>query len=120
LEFDMASERPALQKQLLGIATAGDALWFANNADRRIRIRPAAAMEFNENLGQAPVGMRWFALVLEAQPGARMRQAIALPLDFDSSALDDSSLFSLFQQAAPPEAKKLLERLRSTKLQTFP
>ena len=105
-----------LQDRLVGIATQGDAAWFAANPDRRLRIRPAVPAEFAADVGRAPVGMQWFALVLEAQADARLRQPIALPIGFATDTLDDSALFSLFQQAAPTEAKALLARLRSTKL----
>jgi hypothetical protein len=101
---------------IVEVATQGDAMWFERNSDRRIRIRKAVTREFSEDVGQAPVGMEWFALVLEAQPGARMRQPIALPIAFDVSDMDDSALFSLFQQAAPSGAKELLSKLRAAKL----
>jgi len=60
--------------------------------------------------------MRWFVLVLEAQPGARLRQPIALSIGFDISGLDDGALFSLFKQAAPVESRDLLSKLRAAKL----
>lgn len=112
----MAGDVRALQERLVEIATQGDAVWFEKNPDRRIRIRQAVAMEFAETTRQPPVGMQWFALVLEAQPGARMRQPLALPIGFGIDDLDDSALFSLFQQAAPAGAKALLTKLRATKL----
>jgi len=66
-------------------AASGDAAWFGKNPDRRIRIRQAVASEFSEEIGRAPVGMQWFALVLEAQPGARVRQPVALSIGFNIS-----------------------------------
>lgn len=112
----MSNEAGAIQGRVVHIATQGDAGWFEKNPDRRIRIRQAVPMEFSEDVGQAPVGMAWFALVLEAQPGARLRQPIALPIGFDVSDMDDSALFALFRQAAPDSAKDLLKTLRATKL----
>jgi hypothetical protein len=60
--------------------------------------------------------MEWFVLVLEAQPGARLRQPIALPIGFDISDMDDSALFALFRQAAPDSARDMLKTLRATRL----
>lgn len=112
----MASEVHAIEERVIQIATQGDAVWFDKHPNRRLRIRQAVAMEFNDDVGSAPVGMQWFTLVLEAQPGARIRQPIALSIGFDVEGMDDSALFSLFQQAAPSGAKKILSQLRSAKL----
>ncbi len=112
----MAGEVRSIEALIVEVATQGDAAWFDKHPDRRLRIRQAVAMEFNEDVGSAPVGMQWFALVLEAQPGARIRQPIALSIGFDVEDIDDGALFNLFQQAAPIGAKKILGQLRSTKL----
>jgi len=112
----MISTPRSIDDRIAEVATHGDAAWFNNNPDRRIRIRQAVAGEFAENIGQPPVGMRWFVLVLEAQPGARLRQPIALSIGFDISGLDDGALFSLFKQASPVEARDLLSKLRAAKL----
>ena len=112
----MAGEVRSIEALVVEVATQGDAAWFDKHPDRRIRIRPAVSMEFNEDVGSAPVGMQWFALVLEAQPGARIRQPVALSIGFNVEDMDDSALFSLFQQAAPPSAKEILGQLRSAKL----
>ncbi len=112
----MAGEVRSIEALIVEVATQGDAAWFDKHPDRRLRIRQAVAMEFNEDVRSAPVGMQWFALVLEAQPGARIRQPIALSIGFDVEGLDDSALFSLFQQAAPSGAKEILGELRSAKL----
>jgi hypothetical protein len=112
----MAAEAGVVQARLIDIATQGDAAWFEAHSDRRIRIRQAVANEFAADIGTPPVGMLWFALVLEAQPGARIRQPIALPIGFAAGDLDDAALFSLFHQAAPAEAKTLLAKLRKTRV----
>lgn len=112
----MAGEIRSTNKLIIEVATQGDAVWFERNSDRRIRIRKAIVMEFRDDIGQAPVSMEWFAIVLKAQPGARMRQPISLPIGFDVSDMDDNALFSLFQQAAPSGAKDLLSKLRMAKL----
>lgn len=112
----MSNEARAMQGRMVHIATEGDAGWFENNPDRRIRIRNAIPMEFSEDVGRAPVGMAWFVLVLEAQPGARLRQPIALPIGFDIGDTDDAALFALFRQAAPDGASDLLKTLRAAKL----
>ena len=112
----MSDEAGATLGRVIHIATQGDAGWFEKNPDRRIRIRKAVPMEFSEDVGQAPVGMAWFVLVLEAQPGARLRQPVALPIGFDIGEMDDSALFALFRQAAPDGARDLLKTLRATKL----
>lgn len=112
----MISHPRSIHDRMLEVATQGDATWFEKNPDRRIRIRQAVASEFADDIGQSPVGMQWFVLVLEAQPGARIRQPIALPIGFDISEMDDGALFSFFKQAAPVEALDLLNKLRATKL----
>lgn len=112
----MAGEVRSIQSLVVEVATQGDAAWFDKHPDRRLRIRQAVATEFNEDVGSAPVGMQWFALVLEAQPGARIRQPVALSIGFDIEGLDDGALFSLFHQAAPHGAKKIIAQLRSAKL----
>lgn len=112
----MTSHPRSIHDRIIEVATRGDATWFEKNPDRRIRIRQAVANEFADTIGQSPVGMQWFVLVLEAQPGARLRQPIALPIGFDISGMVDGELFSLFKQAAPVEARALLGKLRSAKL----
>jgi hypothetical protein len=115
----MMAEITALQKRMIEIATHGDAAWFETHPDNRIRIRNAVAGEFNEDFGQAPVGMSWRAIVLEAQPGMRMRQPVALPLHVEND-LSDQDLFALFMQAAGPEAKDVISRLRKVNPNSVP
>ncbi|WP_380779513.1 hypothetical protein [Sphingomonas sp. R86520] len=98
------------------IAMAGDGSWFDKHPERRLRIRAMIPGEFDDVLGQAPVGMTWRTIVLEAQPGARSRQAIALPLATDIDALGDGDLFNLFLQAAPPGARDVIASMRKVKL----
>lgn len=111
----MMTHATALQKRMIEVATQGDAAWFETHPDNRIRIRNAVAGEFNEDFGPAPVGMSWRAIVLEAQPGMRMRQPVALPLNIDND-LSDHDLFALFMQAAGPQAKDTISRLRKVNL----
>lgn len=98
------------------IATAGDAAWFGTHLDRRLRIRNMIPGEFDDVVGLPPVGMTWRTIVLEAQPGARTRQAIALPIGTDIDALTDRDLFDLFLQVAPPGARAMIASLRKIKL----
>ncbi len=98
------------------IAMAGDASWFAKHPERRLRIRNMVAGEFGDVSGQPPVGMAWRTIVLEAQPGARSRQAIALPIGTDVDAFDDDDLFDLFLRVAPVGARKMIAALRQIKL----
>lgn len=98
------------------IATAGDAAWFGKHADRRLRIRAMVPGEFTDVVGMPPVGMAWRTIVVEAQPGARSRQAIALPTSVAIDALADEYLFDLFVQVAPPGARKVIASLRKVKL----
>ncbi|RZM37551.1 MAG: hypothetical protein EOP67_00675 [Sphingomonas sp.] len=100
----------------MDIATAGDAAWFDRHNDRRLRIRNLVAGEFGDVSGLPPVGMAWRTIVLEAQPGARSRQAIALPLDLDIDTLDDTDLFDLFVQVALPGARATIASLRKIKI----
>lgn len=98
------------------IATAGDASWFEKHPDRRLRIRNMVMGEFGDVSGDPPVGMAWRTIVLEAQPGARSRQVIALPIGMDVDAFDDDDLFDLFLRVAPPGARKMITALRQVKL----
>jgi hypothetical protein len=98
------------------LATAGDALWFDSHAERRLRIRNMVPGEFDDVTGPAPVGMAWRTIVLEAQPGARSRQAIALPIGTAIDDLRDEALFELFVQAAPLGARQVIATLRKMKL----
>ncbi len=98
------------------IATAGDAMWFSKHPDRRFRIRGMIPREFGDISGTAPVGMAWRTIVLEAQPGARSRQAIALPINVDIDALADADLFDLFMQVAPSGARDMIASLRKVRL----
>ena len=102
----------------IGIATGGDAAWFARHPDRRLRIRNMVPGEFDDLAGLPPVGMRWCTIVIEAQPGARSRQAVALPTDVDTGTLGDKDLFDLFVQVAPPGARQMIASLRKVKLPT--
>lgn len=114
------AEIRALNEKIIEIATQGDAAWFEKHPDSRLRMRNAVAMEFNRNLGEAPVGMTWRAIVLEAQPGVRMRQPIALPMGVRNDDMDDEQLFALFMQVAPAEAKGMVKQLRGLKLPGSP
>lgn len=105
----------ALQQRMIEIATQGDAAWFDRHPDNRIRIRNAVAREFPADFGPAPVGMSWRAIVLEAQPGVRLRQAVALPLHIGND-LGDHDLFALFMQAAGPDARDVVRQLRGVRL----
>ncbi len=98
------------------IAAAGDVSWFARNPDRRLRLRTMIPGEFSDVGGEPPVGMAWRTIVIEAQPGARSRQAIALPLGVAIDTLTDEALFALFVQAAPPGARQAIAALRKVKL----
>ncbi len=93
------------------IATQGDATWFDKNPDCRLRLRNAAPGEFRD-LGDPPVGMTWRVIVVEAQPGVRIRQPLALSLCIDNDSMPEAELFSLFMQAAPKEAHGTLAQLR--------
>lgn len=105
----------SVDERMIEIVTHGDAAWFEAHPDNRIRIRNAVNGEFKEDFGPAPVGMSWRAIVLEAQPGVRMRQPVALPLDVGND-LNDHDLFSLFMQASGPEARGMVSKLRGLKL----
>ncbi|MEG3164052.1 hypothetical protein U1701_05540 [Sphingomonas sp. PB2P19] len=109
-------QRPVSRTQATQIATAGDAAWFGSHADRRLRIRNMVPGEFDDVTGPAPVGMAWRTIVLEAQPGARSRQAIALPIGTAIDDLADEDLFDLFVQVAPPGARDVIATLRRVKL----
>lgn len=110
----------AIHERAIELATLGDAAWFESNPERRIRIRNSVPTEFNEGISPPPSGMLVRTLVLEAQPGARLRQPVALPADVVIDELGDEELFALFVQVAPPEAKDLLKKLRITKLPGTP
>ncbi|MCP8889542.1 hypothetical protein [Sphingomonas faeni] len=98
------------------IATTGDASWFDKNPERRLRIRAMIPGEFDDVGGPPPVGMAWRTIVLEAQPGARSRQAIALPMSMAIETLTDGDLFDLFLQVAPKGARQVIASLRKVKL----
>ena len=110
----------AIHERVIELATLGDAAWFESNPDRRIRIRNAVPVEFNEAISRAPIGMVLYTLVLEAQPGVRMRQPVALSAEVTIEELGDEELFALFVQVAPPEAKGMLKKLRAAKLPGSP
>ncbi len=114
----MANDQQHIRARATAIVTAGDGLWFDRHADRRLRIRAMVPGEFDDVAEQAPVGMAWHTIVLEAQPGARSRQAIALPIGTDLDALRDEDLFDLFVQVAPPGARQIIATLRKMKLPT--
>jgi hypothetical protein len=108
------------QEKLVEIAMLGDAAWFQDNPDRRMRIRNAVPMEFNGDLGAPPTGMAWRTLVAEAQPGARLRQPIALAAAAEVAAMGDNELFALFMKVATPDVLYALKRLRAAKLPDDP
>jgi len=106
----------ALNERVIEIATQGDAAWFEKHPDNRLCMRNAVDMEFNRNLGPPPVGMTWRAIIVEAQPGVRMRQPIALPTGVSNGGLGDQQLLDLFMQVAPAEAAGMLTTLCGVKL----
>jgi hypothetical protein len=109
-----------LNQRLSAIVTQGDAAWFAAHPDNRIRMRHAVASEFDEDVGGPPVGMSWRCIVVEAQPGVRIRQPVALPIHTANDSMSDQQLFALFVQAAPPQAKRMIKQLRAMKLSDAP
>jgi len=110
------AETKTLNERLTAIVTEGDAAWFAAHPDNRVRMRNAVSSEFNEEIGAPPVGMTWRCIVLEAQPGVRVRQPVALPMAVSNDDMSDQQLFALFMQAAPPEAKGMIDQLRAANL----
>ena len=118
-DSDMVEVR-AVHEKVIELVTLGDAAWFENNPERRIRIRNAVPMEFNAAISQPPVGMALRTMVLEAQAGVRMRQPVALSAEVTIEELGDEELFALFVQVAPPEAKGMLKKLRAAKLPGTP
>ena len=113
-------ETRTLNERLTAIVTEGDAAWFAAHPDNRVRMRNAVPDEFNEDIGTAPVGMSWRCIVLEAQPGVRVRQPVALPMAVSNDDMNDQQLFALFMQAAPPEAKRMIDQLRAMRMPEAP
>jgi len=110
------AETKTLSERLAAIVTEGDAAWFAAHPDNRVRMRNAAPGEFNEEIGTAPVGMTWRCIVVEAQPGVRVRQPVALPVSVSNDSMDDQQLFGLFLEAAPREAKRMINQLRAMRV----
>lgn len=106
-------ETKAVTERLIAIVTQGDVAWFETHPDNRIRMRNAVPMEFDEDIGTAPVGMTWRCIVVEAQPGVRVRQPVALPIAASNDGMSDQELFALFMQAAPPQAKRMIDQLRA-------
>jgi hypothetical protein len=68
---------------------------------------------FDDIVGLSSVVMMCQTTVLEAQPGARTRQAIALPINVDAELLGDGDLFV---QGAPARAHEMIASLRKMKL----
>jgi hypothetical protein len=110
----------ALNERMIAIVTQGDMAWFEAHPDSRLRMRNAVPMEFDEDIGVAPVGMTWRCIVVEAQPGVRVRQPVALPVALSNDSLDDQQLFRLFMEAAPPEAKRMIDQLRAIRASEAP
>lgn len=105
-----------LNERLAAVVTQGDAAWFEAHPDNRVRMRNAVPAEFDESIGTAPVGMTWRCIVVEAQPGVRVRQPVALPVSVSNDSMDDQQLFGLFMEAAPPEAKRMIDQLRAMRV----
>ena len=112
----MVVDVSTLRERMISIVTEGDAAWFAAHPDNRVRMRNAVAGEFNEEIGAAPVGMTWRCIVVEAQPGVRVRQPVALPIAVTNDDMSDQQLFALFMQAAPTGAKVVISQLRGLEL----
>ncbi len=106
-------ETNAMNERLAAIVTQGDVAWFETHPDNRIRMRNAVPMEFDEDIGAAPVGMTWRCIVVEAQPGVRVRQPVALPAAVGNDGMSDRELFALFVAAAPPQARRMIDQLRA-------
>ena len=109
-----------LNERLAAVATQGDANWFEAHPDDRIRMRNAVPGEFQGDIGVPPVGMTWRCIVVEAQPDVRVRQQVALPIAVANDSMSGHQLFALFMQAAPPEAKRMIDQLRAIKLPGAP
>lgn len=105
----------AIHEKLIEIATQGDAAWFAAHPDRRLRLRDAVRFEFNEDMGPPPSGMTARTLVVQMQPGARLRQPVAVPAGLDNDEADDDDLARLFEQVAPEQAKQIARVVRDAR-----
>lgn len=98
-------------------ATEDDAAWFEANPDRLFRLRNRVPGEYEAHqIDLPPPGLTPRTLVVQAQPGVRMRQPVAVFADVRNDEVTDAQLFAFFEDTANFEMRELLAKLRKVKL----
>lgn len=102
-------------------ASQDDAAWFEANPGRKLRLRNRIAGEYEAHqIELPPPGLTARTLVVQAQPGVRMRQPVAVFADVRNDEVTDAQLFTFFEETANLEMRQLLAKLRKVKLSGEP
>jgi hypothetical protein len=98
-------------------ASSDDADWFEANPTRNLRLRDRIAGEYEAfEINIPPPGTTPRTLVVQMQPGVRMRQPVAIFPHIKNDEVTDAQLFAFFQDVAPFQAKEMANKLRKVKL----
>lgn len=101
--------------------SSDDAAWFAAHPDRQFRLRHRIGGEFVASQIQLPTaGLSPRTLVIQAQPGAWLRQPVDVQADVRNDDVTDRQLFAFFEQAASADVKDAVRTLRKARLPDKP
>lgn len=102
-------------------ASRDDAAWFAANPDRQLRLRDRIPGEYEAHqIDLPPPGLVPRTLVVEAQPGVRLRQPVTVFAQVRNDQVTDADLFAYFQETANLEMRQMVAKLRKAKLPGTP
>jgi hypothetical protein len=99
-------------------ASRDDAAWFEAYPERNLRLRNRIPGEYEQfDAGMLPPpGMTARTLVIQAQPGVRVRQPVAIFSDIHNDDVTDAQLFAFFKENYPAESQALISKMRKIKL----
>ena len=99
------------------VASEDDAAWFEANADRVFRLRNRIGGEYEAHqVDLPPPGMTPRTLVVQAQPGVRIRMPVSAYANVSNDGTSDAELFVFFEEVASLEMRETVAKLRKVSL----
>lgn len=99
----------AIHAKVIDRTCEGDREWFEANPNRLFRLRDMIPYENNGPIEAPPDGMSWRTLIVQLEPGMRLRAILSVPAKLDNEDADDQQLASIFMPLAPKPLRKMLK-----------
>lgn len=117
----MAMEAGEMRGPGVEAAADDDAGWFEAHPDRHLRLRDRIPGEYEAHqVTIPPPGLVPRTLVIQPQPGVRLRQPVAVYAHVNHDELSDAQLFAFFEESASFEIKQMVSKLRKVKMSGKP